>query len=83
MKKLLWVLVVGLLAGIIVTLVAEKRAAEGSRVRAMGGRIRSTAGQRPHLPSANLKQPLDEAIEGAAGELTGATAGAADGNDSA
>ena len=74
MKRLLWVLVVGVLVGIIVTLVAEKRAAEGSRVKAIGTRVRNTAGPRPQLPRADLKEPLDEAIEGAAGEVRGARA---------
>ena len=74
MRKLLWVLVVGVLVGIILTLVVEKRAAEGSRVKAMGTRVRDTAGPGPQLPRTDLKEPLDEAIEGAAGEVRGARA---------
>ena len=74
MRKLFWALAFGVLVGIFAMLMAEKRALEGSKVKEMGTRVRSTAGQRPHLPRADLKQPLDEAIEGAAGEVAGATA---------
>ncbi len=83
MKKLLWALALGVLVGIFAMVVAEKRAPEGSSVKKMGNRVRSTAGRRPHMPRADLKQPLDEAIAGAAREAVGATGETAQAAESA
>ncbi len=82
MKKLLWALALGVLVGIFAMVVAERRAPEGSRVKEMGNRVRK-AGQRPHMPRADLKQPLDEAIAGAAREVAGTTSETAQATESA
>lgn len=83
MKKLLWALALGVLVGIFAMVVAKKRAPGGSSVKEMGNRVRNTAGQRPHMPRADLKQPLDEAIAGAAREVAGTTGETAQATESA
>ena len=68
MKKLIWaLLVIAIAVGLVVA--TQKRGERSGAVSGSESRSRRAMPARPHLPSTDVKETLDEALEEAAGEV--------------